>query len=102
MHEIRVVRTHAGWLVFELRESLHQPHDSSGGEEKALREIARRMAAGSDSESLLAELCDSVRGLGGAEGAASWSPRQATKRLASAEVSPWRTRWQQTRFEVVR
>jgi signal transduction histidine kinase len=69
-HEIRVVRTRAGWLVFELRESPHQPHDSSGGEGDALREIARRMALGSDSESLLTVLCDAARELGGAAGVA--------------------------------
>src|SRR5687768_2443522 len=70
MHEIRVVRTRAGWLVFELRESPHQTQDASGGEGDVLREIARRMALGSDSESLLAVLCDAGRELGGASGVA--------------------------------
>ena len=68
-HEIRVVRTRAGWLVFELRESLHPVRDSSGEETEPLREIARSMAAGSDSESLLTLLCDAARDLGGADGA---------------------------------
>ena len=77
-HEIRVARTRAGWLVFEIRESLHQSRDSSGEESEPLREIARRMAAGSDSEALLTVLCDAARELGGASGA-------AVARLAGAD-----------------
>jgi len=69
-YEIRVARTRAGWLVFELRESPHLVRDSSGEEGEPLREIARRMAAGSDSESLLTVLCDSACDVGGADGAA--------------------------------
>lgn len=69
-HEIRVARTRAGWLVFELREAQHQLRDSSGEEGEPLREIAHRMAAGSDSESLLSVLCDAAREIGGAEGSA--------------------------------
>ena len=48
-HEIHVARTHAGWLVFEVRESVQQ-RDSASEDGEHLREIARRMAAGSDSE----------------------------------------------------
>jgi signal transduction histidine kinase len=70
IHEIRVARTRAGWLVFELRESPHQLRDSSVEESEPLREIARRMAAGADSETLLTVLCDAARELSGADGAA--------------------------------
>jgi signal transduction histidine kinase len=70
IHEVRVARTHAGWLVFELREMPRTPRDSSGEETEPLREITRRMAAGSDSESLLGMLCDAACELGGANGAA--------------------------------
>ena len=69
-HEIRIARTRAGWLVLEVREPVQQPtRDSSGEDSEPLREIARRMAAGSDSEALLAVLCDAARELGGADGA---------------------------------
>ena len=70
IHEIRVARTHAGWLVFELRETPRVPRDSSGEETEPLREIAHRMAAGSDSDALLGVLCDAACELGGANGAA--------------------------------
>jgi len=70
MHEIRVARTHAGWLVFELREASPTARDSSGDDAEPLRELARRMAAGSDSESLLGVLCEAACELGGARGAA--------------------------------
>ena len=70
MHEIRVARTKAGWLVFEIRETPHASRDSSGDESEPLREIARRMAAGSDSHRLLTVLCDAARDIGGAKGAA--------------------------------
>jgi signal transduction histidine kinase len=69
-HEIRVARTRAGWLVFEMRETPHAPRDSSGDEGEPLREIARRMAAGSESEALLSVLCDAACEIGGAKGAA--------------------------------
>ena len=77
-HEIRVARTRAGWLVFEIRESPHLLRDSSGEETEPLREIARRMAAGSDSETLLTVLCDAACELSGADGA-------AVARLAGAD-----------------
>src|SRR4051794_19903579 len=57
VYEIRVASTRAGWLVFEIRETAHQTRDSSAEEGEPLREIARRMAAGSDSETLLTILC---------------------------------------------
>ena len=69
-HEIRVARTRAGWLVFEVRESIQHQRDSASEDSESLREIARRMAAGSDSEVLLAVLCDAARELAGADGAA--------------------------------
>ena len=77
IHEIRVARTRAGWLVFEIRESQHSTPVSAEDTE-SLREIARRMAAGSDSEALLTVLCDAARELGGADGA-------AVARLAGAD-----------------
>jgi len=70
IHEIRVARTRAGWLVFEVRESVQPARDSSGEDGEPLRELARSMAAGSDSEALLSVLCDAARELGGADGAA--------------------------------
>lgn len=70
LHEIRVARTRAGWLVLELRETTHQPRDSSGEESEPLREIAHRMAAGSDSEALLTVLCEAACEISGASGAA--------------------------------
>jgi signal transduction histidine kinase len=69
IHEIRVARTRAGWLVFEIREASHTSRDSSGEDSEPLREIARRMAAGSDLQGLLTVLCDAARELGGASGA---------------------------------
>lgn len=69
-YEIRAARTRSGWLILELREASHTPRDSSGEEAASLREIARRMAAGSDSEALLTVLCDAAREIGGASGAA--------------------------------
>lgn len=69
IHEVRVSRTRAGWLVFELRELPRVARDSSG-EDDALREIARRMAAGSDARTLLSVLCDAACEIGGANGAA--------------------------------
>jgi signal transduction histidine kinase len=69
-HEVRVARTRSGWLVFELRETARAPRDSSGEESEPLREIARRMAAGSDSNGLLGALCDAACEIGGANGAA--------------------------------
>ncbi|HUQ79538.1 MAG TPA: ATP-binding protein [Gemmatimonadaceae bacterium] len=68
-HEVRVARTRSGWLVFEVRENTQLSRDSSGEDSEPLREIARRMAAGSDSETLLSVLCDAARDLGGADGA---------------------------------
>ena len=68
-HEIRVARTNGGWLVFEVRESVQQ-RDSASEDGEQLRELARRMAAGSDSEALLSVLCDAARELAGADGAA--------------------------------
>ena len=70
MHEVRVSRTRSGWLVFELRETPRLLRDSSGDESEPLRELARRMAAGSDSDSLLCVLCDAARDISGASGAA--------------------------------
>jgi signal transduction histidine kinase len=70
VHEIRVARTRSGWLVFEIRETAQQRTDSSGEDGEPLREIARRMAAGSDSEVLLGILCDAACDIGGADGAA--------------------------------
>jgi signal transduction histidine kinase len=70
IHEIRVARTRAGWLVFELRESAPAGRDSSGEDAEPLRELARRMAAGSDSETLLGVLCEAACEIGGAKGAA--------------------------------
>jgi hypothetical protein len=70
VHEIRVARTRAGWLVFELRETPPQSRDSSGEESEPLREIARRMAAGSDSDALLGVLCEAACEISGADGAA--------------------------------
>ena len=69
-HEIRVARTHAGWLVFEIRETPHASRDSSAEETEPLRDIARRMASAADAEALLAILCNAAREIGGAEGAA--------------------------------
>jgi signal transduction histidine kinase/PAS domain-containing protein len=70
MHEVRVARTRAGWLIFEIRESVQHARDASAEDSEPLREIARRMAAGSDSEGLLSVLCDAARELGSADGAA--------------------------------
>jgi signal transduction histidine kinase len=70
VHEIRVARTRAGWLVFEIRETTHQAHNSSGEDVEPLREIAHSMAAGSDSEALLGILCDAACEISGADGAA--------------------------------
>ncbi len=70
MHEIRVARTRAGWLVFEIREVPRTPRDSSGEDTEPLRELARRMAAGSDSVALLSALCDAACEICGANGAA--------------------------------
>jgi signal transduction histidine kinase len=70
IHEIRVARTRAGWLVFELRETPRTPRDSSGDDSDPLREVTRRMAAGSDSEGLLGVLCAAACEIGGAHGAA--------------------------------
>ena len=78
VHEIRVARTRAGWLVFEIRETAHQRIDSSGEESEPLRDIARRMAAGSDSEALLSVLCEAACDIAGADGA-------AVARLAGAD-----------------
>jgi signal transduction histidine kinase len=70
IHEIRVARTRAGWLVFEIREMLRTPRDSSGEDSEPLRELARRMAAGSDSVALLSVLCDAACEICGANGGA--------------------------------
>ena len=70
MHEIRVARTRAGWLVFELRETPPIIRDTSSEESDPLREVARRMAAGSDSETLLVGICDTALEICGAHGAA--------------------------------
>lgn len=70
IHEIRVARTRSGWLVFELRETPHLQRDSSGDDADPLRDVARRMAAGSDSEALLGVLCDTTLEICGANGAA--------------------------------
>jgi signal transduction histidine kinase len=70
IHEVRVARTRSGWLVFELRETPRTLRESSGEESEPLREIARRMAAGSDSHGLLGVLCDAACEIGGANGAA--------------------------------
>jgi signal transduction histidine kinase len=78
VHEIRVARTRAGWLVFEIRETTQQRIDSSGEESEPLRDIARRMAAGSDAEVLLGVLCEAACEIGGADGA-------AVARLAGAD-----------------
>jgi len=78
IHEVRVARTRSGWLVFELRETPRVLRDSSGEESEPLRELARRMAAGSDSEGLLAVLCNTARAICGANGA-------AVARLAGSE-----------------
>jgi signal transduction histidine kinase len=70
MHEIRVARTRAGWLIFEMREAAPVIRDTSGEESDPLRDVARRMAAGSDCEALLAGLCDTTLEICGADGAA--------------------------------
>lgn len=69
-YEIRVARTRSGWLVLELREAPHPTRDSSGEDGEPLREIAHRMAAGSDSEALLGVLCDAARDISSADGCA--------------------------------
>jgi signal transduction histidine kinase len=69
-HEIRVARTHGGWLVFELREAPHPLRDTPADDSEPLREVAHHMAAGSDSEALLGILCDAARDLCGADGSA--------------------------------
>jgi len=70
IHEIRVARTRSGWLIFEIREMPRTSRDSSGEDSEPLRELARRMAAGSDSLTLLSVLCDAACEIGGANGAA--------------------------------
>jgi signal transduction histidine kinase len=79
IHEIRVARTRAGCLVFEIRETPHVSRDSSGDDSDPLRDVARRMAAGSDSEALLSVLCDTALEICGAHGA-------AVARLAGADA----------------
>jgi signal transduction histidine kinase len=79
IHEIRVARTRGGWLVFELRETPHVSRDSSGDDSDPLRDVARRMAAGSDSEALLTVLCDTALEICGAHGC-------AVARLAGADA----------------
>ena len=90
IHEIRVSRTNSGWLVFELRETPHAVRDSSGEDAEPLREIARRMAAGSDSEALLTVLCDAAREIGGASGAtiARLTGTDAVVLAASGNAAP--------------
>ena len=78
IHEIRVARTRAGWLVFEIRELPPIPRDSSGEDADPLRDVVRRMAAGSDSEALLSVLCDTALEICGASGS-------AVARLAGAD-----------------
>lgn len=70
IHEIRIARTRLGWLVFELRETPHVTRDASAEEADPLREVARRMAIGSDFEELLGVLCDTALDICGAHGAA--------------------------------
>jgi len=70
IHEVRVARTRAGWLVFEIREMPRTSRDSSGDDAEPLRELAHRMAAGSDSLALLSVLCNAACEIGGANGAA--------------------------------
>jgi len=70
IHEVRVARTRAGWLVFEIREMPRTARDSSGEDAEPLRALAHRMAAGSDSLGLLSVLCDTACEIGGASGAA--------------------------------
>ena len=69
-HEIRLARTRAGWLVVELREWVHHVRDTASEETEPLRELARQMAAGADSEALLSVLCDATTTLTSADGAA--------------------------------
>jgi len=90
IHEIRVARSHAGWLVFEIRETPHTARDSSGDETEPLREIARRMAAGSDSQALLTVLCEAAREMGGATGAmiARLAGSEAVVVASSGKASP--------------
>jgi len=78
IHEVRVSRTRTGWLVFEIRETPRTSRDSSGEDAEPLRELAHRMAAGSDSVALLSVLCDTACEIGGATGA-------AVARLAGAD-----------------
>ena len=70
IHDVRVARTRAGWLVFEIRETPRTSRDSSGEDVEPFRELAHRMAAGSDSLALLSVLCDTACEIGGASGAA--------------------------------
>ena len=70
IHEVRVSRSRGGWLIFEVREMARGSREASGEDTDALREIARRMAAGSDAGSLLSVLCDAACEIGGANGAA--------------------------------
>ncbi len=78
IHEIRVARTRAGSLVFEIRETPHV-REASGDDSDPLRDVARRMAAGSDSEALLSVLCDTALEICGAHGC-------AVARLAGADA----------------
>jgi PAS domain-containing protein len=67
VHEIRVARTRAGSLVFEIRDATPSAsRDSSGEDGEPLRDIAHRMAAGSEPEQLLRVVCDAAREMGGA------------------------------------
>jgi len=70
IYEIRVARSRSAWLIFEIRETPRATRDSSGEDIEPLRELARRMAAGSDSLTLLSALCDSACEICGASGAA--------------------------------
>ena len=78
IHEVRVARTRTGWLVFEIRETPRASRDSSGDDAEPLRELAHRMAAGSDSLDLLSVLCETACEIGGASGV-------AVARLAGAD-----------------
>ena len=81
IREVRVARTRSGWLVFEIREIREMSRgsrDSASEDAEPLRDLAHRMAAGSDSLALLSVACDTACEIGGASGA-------AVARLAGAE-----------------
>ena len=106
-HEIRVARTRAGWLVFELRESL-AASSATRQAKKASRCVRSRVAW--PPARIRKRCCRALRRsarVGGADGAAvgaagraptvSSSPRQAARRLTPERCSASPTRWLATR-----